>query len=191
MLSISKIYIVAILGFALIPVLQFIINPNSISEPPTSSKSMDIVDRTSAQSIALFALVLVIIQFILDGGEITQYQALTIGVLSLCAGFLMLTFILELFGGMWVIVFHLHITSLRYSGLLLFSGLYFLLLSYQLDSIIYIVLGGFVLLSWATWVIHELHYLMITQRREWNETNQHRKEWLVTKIKTNVESWRE
>lgn len=177
MVSIGVIYLILLGIFISVPFIQVLINPASISEAPSSDNSMSVIDRTASESIALFAIVLVVIQFILEGNEMGFYQELTIGVLTLCAGFLMLTFILELFSDVRVVLFHLQITALRYSGLLLFSGLLFLLQSYQLDPLIQRLFGGFVLISWIAWVFHELKYLFSIQLREWNSRDIGRGEW--------------
>jgi len=116
------------------------------------------------------------------------YQELTIGILSLCAGFLMLTFILELFSDVRVVLFHLQITALRYSGLLLFSGLLFLLQSYQLNPTIQYLFAGFVLISWIAWIFHELKYLFRIQRREWNNRDMERGEWFHKAIRKRLPS---
>lgn len=188
MISIGEIYLILLTGFLFVPIAQVLINPASSTEPPSSEDSMSVVDRTASESIALFAIVLVIIQFILEGDEIGYYQEITIGVLALCAGFLMLTFILELFSDIRVVLFHLQITALRYSGLLLFSGLYFLLSSYNLDTVIQYLFGSFVLLSWLTWIFHELKYLFGIQLREWNSRDLDRNEWFCEAIRQRLPS---
>lgn len=185
MISIRTIYLILLGVFVCVPLFQILINPASSTESPSSEDSMSVVDRTASESIALFAIVLVVIQFILEDTEIGDYQELTIGVLTLCAGFLMLTFILELFGVVKVILFHLQITALRYSGLLLFSGLYVLLLSYQLDPLIQRLFGVFVLISWITWIIHEINYLRI-QQREWDSRDIDRSMWVRKAIKNKL-----
>jgi len=177
MVSIGEIYLILLVIFVSVPALQILINPASISEPPPSEDSMDVVDRKSSESMALFAIVLVIIQFVLEGDQTGYYQEITIGVLTFCSGVLMLPFILELFGDVRIVLFHLQITALRYSGLLLFSGLFFLLQSYQLNPVIQIVFAFFVLISWGAWIYHELRYLFILQRREWDSNESDRYEW--------------
>jgi len=188
MISIGEVYLVLLGIFIFVPVVQILINPASISEAPSSKDSMSVVDRTASESIALFAIVLVIIQFVLEDTEMGYYQELTIGILSLCAGFLMLTFILELFSDVRVVLFHLQITALRYSGLLLFSGLLFLLQSYQLNPTIQYLFAGFVLISWIAWIFHELKYLFRIQRREWNNRDMERGEWFHKAIRKRLPS---
>jgi len=183
MISIGHVYFILLNVFMFVPTGQILINPASTTEAPSSEDSMSVVDRTASESVALFAIVLVVIQFILENNQMGYYQELTIGFLTVCAGFLMLTFILELFSDIRVVLFHLQITALRYSGLLLFSGLFFLLQSYKLNSQIQLLFGVFVLLSWSTWIIHELNYLLRIQRREWNNRNIDRGEWFLKAIR--------
>ncbi|UBF21537.1 hypothetical protein HJTV-2_gp57 [Haloarcula virus HJTV-2] len=186
MISIGGVYLVLLGIFIFVPTVQILINPVSISEAPSSKDSMSVVDRTASESIALFAIVLVIIQFVLEDTELSYYQELTVGILTLCAGFLMLTFILELFSDVRVVLFHLQITALRYSGLLLFSGLFFLLQSYQLNPTIQYLFAGFVLISWGAWIFHELKYLFRIQLREWNSRGLERGNWFRKVIRQKV-----
>lgn len=188
MISIGLVYLILLGAFISVPAGQILINPASTTEAPSSEDSMSVVDRTASESVALFAIVLVVIQFILEDNQMGYYQELTIGVLTVCAGFLMLTFILELFSGIRVVLFHLQITALRYSGLLLFSGLFFLLQSYQLNPQIQLLFGVFVLLSWVTWIVHELNYLFRIQRREWDNRDIDRGEWFRKAIRKKLPS---
>ncbi|WP_152420726.1 hypothetical protein [Haloferax sulfurifontis] len=188
MTSLGLIYL-ALLGiFIFVPAGQILINPASTTEAPSAEDSMSVVDRTASESVALFAIVLVVIKFILEDNQIGYYQELTIGVLTVCAGFLMLTFILELFSDIRVVIFHLQITALRYSGLLLFSGLFFLLQSYQLNPQIQLLFGVFVLLSWVTWLVHELYYLFRIQSRDWNNRDINRGDWFRKAIRKRIPS---
>lgn len=170
--------------FVLIPFIQLIINPASISQSPTANDSMNVVAQTAAQSVAIFAIVLVIIQFILDNGPIQGYELLSINVLVLSACFLMLTFIMELFGDIKVLFFHLQLTALRYSGLLLFLGLFFLLLSNDLPDIIPALFGIFVAIAWSAWLVHEIHYLFFKQEEEWGSEDKTKGEWLSEQIES-------
>lgn len=185
MVSIRSLYILLSVVFLFVPVAQVVVNPASITDPPTSENSISVVDRSASQSVALFAIVLVVIQFILEDGRAGYYQELTIGVLAVCAGFLMVVFIMELFGDIRIVLFHLQITALRYSGLLLFSGLFFLLKSYELNPQIQLLLGLFVGLSWLTWIIHEAHYLFKSQRDDWNDLEADR----INYIREEFEEW--
>lgn len=164
--------------FFLVPFLQIIINPASLSQYPTADDSMSVVAQTAARSVAIFALVLVIIQFILNNGTIDGYQLLAISVLVLCSCFLMMAFIMELIGDIRVLFFHLQLTALRYSGLLLFLGLYFLLRSTDIPNIISAFFGVFVSIAWLAWIIHELHYLLIKQPEEWEREDMDKIEYL-------------
>jgi len=152
--------------FLAVPILQYMINPGSLSQHPTADDSMSVVAQTAAQSIAIFAIVLVIIQFILDSGSIDGYRLLAINVLVLSASFLMVTFTMEMIADIKVLFFHLQLTAVRYSGLLLFLGLYFFLLSTDAPDVISNVFGAFVLITWLAWFIHEINYLFIRQSIE-------------------------
>ena len=171
--------------FLAVPIFQFTINPASLSQYPTAEDSMSVVAQTAAQSIAIFAIVLVIIQFILDNGAIDGYRLLAINVLVLSTSFLMVTFIMELIADIKVLFFHLQLTALRYSGLLLFLGLYFLLLSTDTPDIIPAVFGAFVSITWLAWFIHEAHYLFVKQSQEWEGEDMTKVEYLC-EYKTKV-----
>jgi|GEM_PF-3029286 len=179
MISISAIYSVSIIVFLAIPVLQLIINPSSITEDPKADDTMSVVDKTASQAVALFAIVLVIIQFILDNGDkISTEEMKVISLLSMCAGFLMLTFAFEMIGGLRLLVFHLQLTALRYSGLLLFTSLLFLLNMYPLNGLIYDMYLIFVVLVWSIWIIHEAHFLFINQRKIWKNKDATYSRWI-------------
>lgn len=148
---------------------------------------MDVVDRFASRSVGLFAVVLVIIQFILESGSIEGYKLLAINALVLSGGFLMFTFILELWADIKILLFHLQLTSLRYSGLLLFLGLYYLLLANDLPQVMNGIFLIFLLVSWLAWILHELHYLLRTQLKNWRSREISRKDWIVAAIRRDIE----
>lgn len=168
--------------FILDHLLQIWANPASLTETPTADDSIDVVDQSATNSIGIFAIVLVVIQFTMDEFPLKYYGLLALSALSLSSGFLILTFMLELFGSLRVFLHRLQITSLRYAGLLLFLGLYLLLISMPIPAEIYQLLGIFVVLAWIMWIVHELDYIFITQRREWRDNDQSKSEWMEDQI---------
>ena len=140
---------------------------------------MQVVDQSAGRSIAIFAVVLVVIQFALAGTTPTYYQTLALTTLTMAAGFLMITFVLELFADLKILLFRIQITALRFSGLLLFLGLYLLLKSKSIPDTLPNLFGGFVAVAWLIWIIHELHYIFKTQRRDWKARDTTRREWLA------------
>lgn len=162
-------------------------NPTRLSNIPTTSDSMDYIDQNSGRAIAIFAIVLVVIQFVLEDPPIGVYEMMSLNVLVICSGFLMLTFALELFGAVRTELFNLQATSIRYSGLLLFLGLFFLLLSTPLPDIAIHIFGGFVALVWLLWFLHELIYIFSIQRDEWAAVGKTRKRWVCEAIRSRWE----
>lgn len=82
---------------------------------------MKIIDQSTERSLTIFALVLVVIQFALDGGTpLTYYKILTLAVLIMAVGFLMITFVLEIVADLKILIFRVQLNPLQYSGLLLF-----------------------------------------------------------------------
>jgi len=104
----------------------------------------------------------------------------------MAAGFLIITFALELFADLKILFFRIQLTSLRYSGLLLFLGLFLLLKSKSISSTLPNTFGIFVGFSWLIWLIHEIHYIFKTQRTEWKIRVYHEKNGLclIVKIRT-------
>lgn len=153
--------------------LKLLVNPASLVNKPRSDDSMDLVDKNSTRSIALFSIVLVVIQFTLRNttvDNIKYWEDLAINSLLIAAVFLVFTFVLE----MWPIknyIFNLQLTSLRFSGLLLFQGLYFLLRSESINSLFSDFFAIFIIMSWALWSLHELDYIYNIQMREWNNSD--------------------
>lgn len=149
---------------------------------------MGFVDQNSGRAIAIFAIVLVIIQFLLGDSEIGYYELLTLNTLVICSGFLMLTFSLELFGAIRSDFFNLQATSLRYSGLVLFLGLFFMLLSTPLPTSISYIFGIFVGFVWFLWLIHELIYIFSIQREEWSAVDKTRRVWFRDATESHLKS---
>lgn len=173
--------VVLIFLFFLDHLLVVLINPAILTSSPTSEDSIKIIDQSAGRSLAIFALVLVVIQFTLDGGTpLTYYETLTLAVLIMAAGFLMITFVLELVADWKIFLFRVQLNSLRYSGLLLFLGLFLLLKSKDVPNILPNIFGVFVVLSWIIWIIHEIHYIFKTQKKEWDAKNIPRCEWVKT-----------
>lgn len=174
--------------FILNLLLKLLANPASLITSPTSEKAMEVVDKSSTRSIAIFSIVLVVIQFSLPNSPdtpLSHWQSLAISILTLSAGFLTVSFILELWGSVINYFFNLQITALRYAGLLLFSGLYFLLEAKNISGTSPSILGIFVLLAWVLWIIHELDYILKAEREEWrNSKYKSRRECLIDIFKT-------
>jgi hypothetical protein len=158
-------------------------NPATLTESPSNNNSMEIVDQSAGRSIAIFAVVLVVIQFTLDGNSPTYHEILALTALTMAAGFLIITFALELFADLKILLFRIQLTSLRYSGLLLFLGLFLLLKSKSISSTLPNTFGIFVGFSWLIWLIHEIHYIFKTQRTEWKIRGISRKEWIMSHSK--------
>lgn len=177
MLSLSTFSGSLIILFLVDHLLILLTNPASLVDSPSSEDSMKVVDQSAGRSIAIFALVLVVIQFTLNGSDLTHYDMLALATLIMAAGFLMITFILELFADLKILLFRVQLTSLRYSGLLLFLGLFLLLKSKSIPGTLSNTFGLFVLLSWLIWIFHEGHYILKTQRSEWRDREISRREW--------------
>jgi hypothetical protein len=167
-------------------ILKIIVNPASLLNEPTSDSTIEIVDKTSTRSIAIFSIVLVVIQFSLPstaGVSLSYWESLSVGVLTLSAGFLTISFIMELWGSVLIFAFNLQITSLRYAGLLLFLGMCFLLQSYSIPETTTTIFALFVVLSWILWIMNEIDYLS-TQKDEWdNNKRDSKRECLKEAIK--------
>lgn len=182
MISLSNFSLALIGLFLLDHVLILLMNPASLTDSPTSKDSMKVVDQSAGRSIAIFALVLVVIQFALDGTNLTHYEILSLATLTMAAGFLMITFVLELFADLKILLFRVQLTSLRYSGLLLFFGLFLLLKSKPIPDILPNTFGAFVAVSWLIWIIHESHYIFSTQKDDWRAKETTRSEWFKDKL---------
>lgn len=182
MLSAFQLGLILIILFLLDHIFIALVNPATLTESPSTDDSMDLINQFVGRAIAIFAIVLLIIQFILDNSSITYYEEFTLFILTMSGGFLMLTFILELFSDFRIILFRLQLNSLRYSGLLLFLGLFFLLKSNDISEFIEIIFLFFLAISWLIWLIHEIHYIYKTQRKEWNNKNKSRRKWLIEYI---------
>lgn len=178
MISLSDFSVALIAIFLLDHILILLMNPASLTESPTSKDSMKVVDQSAGRSIAIFALVLVVIQFTLDGSHLTHFETLSLATMTMAAGFLMITFVLELFADLKIFLFRVQLTSLRYSGLLLFLGLFLLLKSKEVPDIMPNTFGVFVAISWIIWIIHEGHYIFKTQKDEWAGKNTTRLKWV-------------
>lgn len=138
---------------------------------------MSIVDTMAGQAIALFALILVIFQFVIENGELSDNEILSASAMVIAAIFVMLAFALRVVAGLRMVFFNLQVTAVRYAGLVLFLGMYFILLSRPLPSIVVDVFGFFLMLTWVTWLGHEIHYIVITERDEWKGIDKNRREW--------------
>lgn len=178
MISITNFSIGLVILFILDHLLIPIMNPATLADSPTSKDSMNVVDQSAGRSIAIFALVLVVIQFTMDGSTLNHYETLALATLTMAAGFLMITFVLELFADLKILLFRIQLTALRYSGLLLFLGLFLILKSKSLPDIIANTFGVFVAISWAVWILHESHYIFKTQKADWEAKGISRERWL-------------
>ncbi|MFC6952233.1 hypothetical protein [Halorubellus litoreus] len=175
-----------ILGITADIVLIFLINPATLTEPPTSNEIASAVDQFAGRALSILAVVLVVLQFTLDGSDITHFEELTLIALTVSAGLLMVTFILELVGAIRILFFRLQLSALRYAGLLLFLSIVLVLKAKSVPEIMPFSLSVFVGLSWIIWILHELHYIFKTQREEWDSIDMKRCDWAIRTI----ESWR-
>lgn len=182
MISLFDFSVALIALFLLDHLLILLMNPASLTDSPTSEDSMKIVDQSAGRSIAIFALVLVVIQFTIDGTTLAYYETLSLATLTMAAGFLMITFVLELFADLKILLFRVQLTSLRYSGLLLFLGLFLLLKSKPIPDILPNTFGAFVALSWIIWITHEGHYIFKTQKDDWEVKDTTRRKWVKDRI---------
>jgi len=170
------------LVFSAISISKIIVNPASIDEEPTTANAEDKVDEFSTRSIAVFSLVLVVIQFTLQSDSLNYWDMMAVNALTISASILMLGFILELWSISITFAFNLQVTSLRYAGLLLFSGFYFLLRSKDIPGIIVTIFVIFLVVVWVIWILHEIKYIFKIQRTEWNSRDMTRIEWGLKKI---------
>ncbi len=182
MISLSCFVVVLILLFFLDHLMVILMNPTILTDSPTNKDSMEVVDQSAGRSLAIFALVLVVIQFSLDGNNLTYYEMLSLATLIMAAGFLITTFILELIADLKTILFRIQLNSLRYSGLLLFLGLFLLLKAKDIPDIMPNLFGIFVAISWFVWFVHELHYIFKTQKKEWNSKDTTRNKWITDRL---------
>lgn len=160
--------------FIISQTLKLYINPASLINSPSSENAMENVDKSSTRSIAIFSIVLVIIQFTLPNTadlELGFWGVLTVSVLTLSASFLMISFVLEIWGSRKNYLFNLQQSALRYAGLLLFVGLYFLLTAEGISGLNTAVFAFFLLGSWTLWILHEIDYIFNIERKEWIKNN--------------------
>lgn len=165
---------------------KLVVNPLSLFEEPTSSDALSVVDRNTSRSISFFSIGLLVIQLALPDSlesSITGMQLLSIYLLTFSTGLLILSFNLELWAPVSSYCFNLQLTSVRFSGLLLFSGLVAFVDSLGTLPVVTNTLGGFVALGGLLWLIHEIDYILISERREWNQHSAlSRTEWLKLKL---------
>lgn len=160
--------------FFLSQILKLYMNPASIINSPDSDGAIEDVDKFSTRSIAIFSIVLVVINFTLSSSpdqELGYWGILTVNVLTLSASFLILSFVLEMWGAVKNYLFNLQITALRYAGLLLFMGLYFLLRTEDMNSSYSFIFSVFVIIAWIMWIIHELDYIFNLEKKEWENSS--------------------
>lgn len=182
MISPAKFAVGIIVLFAIMQILKLCFNPLNLVRPPEIEDAMGVVDRWMAQSVGLFAIVLVIIQFLLTEGPIGEMEAFAITALVVSAIFLMAGFVLELYAGLRMFIFNLQLSSIRYAGLVLFTGLWFLLLDQSTPDGVTKVFGYGLLIVWVVWGIHELHYILITERRNWRTKDMCRRAWIKSVV---------
>lgn len=175
--------------------IKLVVNPAQVTHSPTDNDTMDIVDRMAGQAIALFALILVIIQFVIESGDLSDYEILSAAVMVIAAIFVMLAFATRVIAGLRMVFFNFQLTAVRYAGLVLFLGMYFILRSRPFPEIITKIFGLFLTITWLTWVLHEIHFIISTERDEWSHIDMGRGEWvrevlanLYQKLKEKVES---
>lgn len=81
----------------------------------------------------------------------------------------MLAFILELQGGLNTLYFKIQEDSLSYAGLLLFTGLYFVVDSVETPKTFTGLILVFLIISWGMWFSYKYKYLRV-QKMEWDAT---------------------
>ncbi|GAB3328282.1 hypothetical protein [Haloplanus salinarum] len=166
-------------------------NPTLLTESPSDEDAMDIVDTMAGQAIALFALILVIIEFVIEGGELTQYEALSATAMVVASIFVMLAFATRVIAGLRMIFFNFQLTSVRYAGLVLFLGMYLILLSRPFTKQVTDIFALFLGITWLVWIVHEIHAILCTERKEWGAIDMNRREW-VREILSNLrKKWKE
>jgi hypothetical protein len=159
--------------------IKIFTNPAQLTDSPTDEGAMDIVDTMAGQAIALFALILVIIEFVIEGGELTHYEALSATAMVVAAIFVMLAFATRVIAGLRMAFFNFQLTSVRYAGLVLFLGMYLILLSRPFPKSVTDIFALFLVVTWSIWVLHEMHAVLCTERKEWKAVDMNRREWVV------------
>lgn len=179
MLSVNSIIEIVIGLFLIQALLHLLLNPHALRQEPTNERVGEVVENRGTRAMGIFAVVLVVVSFVLTspiGDDSLQFLALVTTLLS--AGFLMLAFMVEVYGGLNDFLFKLQEDSLTYAGLLLFSGLYLIVASIQsLESLSFVILA-FVIISWVFWFYYKVDYLFIIQRREWSAIHADRLEYV-------------
>lgn len=162
-------------------VIQFIklvVNPSQLTQSPTDNDAMDIVDRMAGQAIALFALILVIIQFVIENSELSDYEILSATTMVIAAIFVMLAFATRVIAGLRMAFFNFQLTAVRYAGLVLFLGMYFILRSRAFPGGITEIFAFFLIVTWLIWIFHEIHFIIFTETDEWDDVDMNRTEWV-------------
>ncbi|MFC6616177.1 hypothetical protein ACFQAS_14820 [Halopenitus salinus] len=133
------------------------------------------VAQRGSRAIGIFAVVLVVVNFIIDPtSEIINVESLALVTTLISAGFLMLAFVLEVIGGLNVFLFKIQEDSLTYAGLLLFTGLYFVLRGVDAPPLLTILVLVFIILSWTVWIVYKIDYLLNIQQMEWDAVDDSR-----------------
>lgn len=168
MLNSFFITVAAISLFTLQAVANIVVNPYALIQEPTSPNADEMVAQRGSRAIGIFAVVLVVVNFILDPtSDIINPQSIALVTTLISAGFLMVAFSLEVIGGLNVFLFKVQEDSLTYAGLLLFTGLYFVLDEVDAPSILTILVLAFLILSWSIWIIYKFDYIVNIQSMEW------------------------
>lgn len=150
---------------------KFLVNPSIVVEVPSAEDTTELVEKNANRSIAIFSIVLVVIRFSLPNSTQAPVSASTevaVGAFLLSASFLAISFAFELFAAHRIFLVNLQLTALRYAGLLLFSGTYFLLNSEPVTGPLAILVGASAAIGWVLWILHEIHYIFWIQRRKWD-----------------------
>lgn len=159
-------------------IFHLMINPYSWFQEP-QPRAQEIVERRGYQAIGIFAVVLLVITFILSPPmNESRLSDLALTTTLVSAGFLMLAFIIDLYAGVNVFLFKLQEDSLSFAGLLLFSGLFFVIISVEVDQILAYVILLFVIIAWLVWLYYKIEYIFKIQRMEWDYIGKSRIQFL-------------
>lgn len=125
-------------------------NPTIIRNQPTADRIEEVVETRSSRAMGLFAIVLVVITFILNQSkDMSSPEELTLALTTtlLAAGFLILVFVSETHGIINKFWHRLQEDALYYSGLLLFTGLYFIVRSIEVSNVLKYTVSSFIVLA--------------------------------------------
>lgn len=101
----------------------------------------------------------------------------------------MLAYALEFFGSRRKILFRVQYNSLRFAALLLFASIYYYFKQEIPNQSVVTLFFIFLTLSWSIWIIHEINYIFVTQRRNWSYKDENKLEYLSDTLNSTAEWW--